>query len=65
VASVYARAHNINRRALVTEVETVTVTEIAIVTVTVDEVSPMPSHSGPYNDAGLVRSCPLPRFRSP
>jgi hypothetical protein len=31
----HARAHNVNRRALVTEVETVT--EIAIVTITVDE----------------------------
>jgi hypothetical protein len=31
----HARAHNVNRRALVTEVETVT--EITIVTITVDE----------------------------
>jgi hypothetical protein len=31
----HARAHNVNRRALVTEVETVT--EIAIVSITVDE----------------------------
>jgi hypothetical protein len=65
MASVCARAHNINRRALVTEVETVTATEIAIVTVTFDEVSPMPSRSGPYSYAGFARSCRLLRFQSP